>query len=311
MKALLASISLGFPDTFDQLWQEKWRVGRNLEIVSRALPATVAAAEKKLRILPPPIRQQAKEPGRRKSPPRVRDADTDTGKEKDKARVMSDCIAIKHQLGKGHNAVVYLIEYNTDLTPRPISRAANKRMENMNRLYPNNPGRAGVGAAPLPRTASPTPLVDRRATEEAQIRREIAIMKKGDHPNIVKFFSFLDEQMSASVSVPPFLPCFLLWSFRPSFLFRLAMSVRRVGYMLDKPSPSTVNDYMEGGELQRQAQAPGGGPYLTTRRAAARAVSSRSTLPTPRRLPWPRLPTAAAKKEEAEAEESDKDEGFD
>lgn len=36
-------------------------------------------------------------------------------------RVNSDYIAIKRQLGRGHNATVYLIEYNSDPTPRAVS----------------------------------------------------------------------------------------------------------------------------------------------------------------------------------------------
>ncbi|KAJ7767221.1 kinase-like protein, partial [Mycena metata] len=66
----------------------------------------------------------------------------------------------------------------------------------MNRLRANNPARAHPS---LPRTADPTALVDRRGTEEAKIRKEIAIMKKCDHPNIIKFFSFIDDQMSANI----------------------------------------------------------------------------------------------------------------
>ncbi|KAF7337048.1 Protein kinase domain-containing protein [Mycena venus] len=146
-------------------------------------------------------------------------------------RVTSDYIAIKRQLGKGHNAVVYLIEYNTDPTPRAMKKIArnNKRTENMNRLRANNPARAGSASTPagkpLPRTRDPAlpPLVDRRGTEEAKIRKEIAIMKKCDHPNIIKFFSFIDDQMSANICL--------------------------------------IMEYMEGGELQWQTAD--GGPYLT------------------------------------------------
>ncbi|KAJ7111911.1 kinase-like domain-containing protein, partial [Mycena epipterygia] len=68
-----------------------------------------------------------------------------------------------------------------------------------------------------------TALVDRRGTEETKIRREIAIMKKCDHPNIVKFYSFIDDQMSASICL--------------------------------------IMEYMEGGELQWTTD--GGEPYLT------------------------------------------------
>ncbi|KAJ6620039.1 kinase-like domain-containing protein, partial [Mycena sp. CBHHK59/15] len=32
-----------------------------------------------------------------------------------------------------------------------------------------------------------------------KIRREIAIMKKCDHPNIIKFYSYIDDKMSASI----------------------------------------------------------------------------------------------------------------
>ncbi|KAJ6561727.1 kinase-like domain-containing protein [Mycena capillaripes] len=103
----------------------------------------------------------------------------------------------------------------------------------MNRLRANNPARAGAGAASsnanakgLPRTTpAPTALVDRRGTEEAKIRREIAIMKKCDHPNIIKFYSFIDDQMSANVCL--------------------------------------IMEYMEGGELQWQSKSEQGGPYLT------------------------------------------------
>ncbi|KAF8176232.1 kinase-like domain-containing protein [Mycena galopus ATCC 62051] len=135
----------------------------------------------------------------------------------------SDYIAIKRQLGKGHNAVVYLVDYNTDPIPRAMKKIArnNKRTENLNKLRANNPARSqGPG---LPRTSTgPSALVDRRGTEEAKIRREIAIMKKCDHPNIIKFFSFIDDQMSANVCL--------------------------------------IMEYMAGGELQWQT--PSGGPYL-------------------------------------------------
>ncbi|KAJ7340763.1 kinase-like protein, partial [Mycena albidolilacea] len=137
----------------------------------------------------------------------------------------TDYIAIRRQLGKGHNAVVYLVDYNTDPIPRAMKKIArnNKRTENMNRLRANNPARAG-SHPPLPRTSDgPTALVDRRGTEEAKIRREIAIMKKCDHPNIIKFFSFIDDQMSANICL--------------------------------------IMEYMEGGELQWQNES--GGPYLT------------------------------------------------
>ncbi|KAJ7679262.1 kinase-like domain-containing protein, partial [Mycena polygramma] len=139
-------------------------------------------------------------------------------------RVNSEYLAIKRQLGKGHNAVVYLVEYNTDPTPRAMKKIPrnNKRTENMNRLRANNPARHHSSAG-IPRTSDgPTSLVDRRGTEEAKIRREIAIMKKCDHPNIIKFFSFIDDQMSANI-------CLIL-------------------------------EYMEGGELQWVAD---GQPYLT------------------------------------------------
>ncbi|KAF8120379.1 hypothetical protein K438DRAFT_2036378 [Mycena galopus ATCC 62051] len=100
----------------------------------------------------------------------------------------SDYIAIKRQLGKGHNAVVYLVDYNTDPIPRAVVSCLFKPRPNP------CPG--------LPRTSTgPSALVDRRGTEEAKIRREIAIMKKCDHPNIIKFFSFIDDQMSANVPI--------------------------------------------------------------------------------------------------------------
>ncbi|KAJ7447081.1 kinase-like domain-containing protein [Mycena galericulata] len=136
-------------------------------------------------------------------------------------RLNSDYIAIKRPLGHGHNATVYLVEYNSDPIPRAMKKIArnNKRTENMNRLRANNPGRV----PPLPRTADPSALVDRRGTEEAKIRREIAIMKKCDHPNIIKFFSFIDDQRSASICL--------------------------------------IMEYMEGGELQWQSADRE--PYLT------------------------------------------------
>ncbi|KAJ6538833.1 kinase-like domain-containing protein [Mycena vulgaris] len=115
---------------------------------------------------------------------------------RDSSPRVSDYIAIKRTLGQGHNATVYLVEYNADPTPRAMKKIPrnNKRTENMNRLRANNPARA-----PLPRTSDPTSLVDRRGTEEAKIRKEIAIMKKCDHPNIIKFYSFIDDKMSADI----------------------------------------------------------------------------------------------------------------
>ncbi|KAJ7067410.1 kinase-like protein [Mycena amicta] len=92
----------------------------------------------------------------------------------------------------------------------------------MLRLRANNPARS----APLPRTSGPTALVGRRGTEEAKIRREVAIMKKCNHPNIVKFFDFVDDQSEDSV------------------------------YLL--------MEYMEGGELQWRGRGEDGDvPYLT------------------------------------------------
>ncbi|KAJ7310773.1 P-loop containing nucleoside triphosphate hydrolase protein [Mycena albidolilacea] len=52
VKSLLDSISLGFPDTVDQLWQEKGRVGRDTQTAARGLvlfqPSALAAAEKQI-----------------------------------------------------------------------------------------------------------------------------------------------------------------------------------------------------------------------------------------------------------------------
>ncbi|KAJ7097721.1 P-loop containing nucleoside triphosphate hydrolase protein, partial [Mycena epipterygia] len=52
VKALLDSILLGFPETVDQLWQEKGRVGRNPDTAARGVvlsqPSVLAAAEKQL-----------------------------------------------------------------------------------------------------------------------------------------------------------------------------------------------------------------------------------------------------------------------
>jgi superfamily II DNA helicase RecQ len=52
VKSLLDSIWLGFPDTVDQLWQEKGRVGRNRETSARVVvlfqPTALAAAEKQI-----------------------------------------------------------------------------------------------------------------------------------------------------------------------------------------------------------------------------------------------------------------------
>ncbi|KAF7364531.1 p-loop containing nucleoside triphosphate hydrolase protein [Mycena venus] len=52
VKSLLDSISVGFPDTMDQLWQEKGRVGRDAETAARGVvlfqPSTLAAAEKQI-----------------------------------------------------------------------------------------------------------------------------------------------------------------------------------------------------------------------------------------------------------------------
>ncbi|KAJ7630263.1 P-loop containing nucleoside triphosphate hydrolase protein, partial [Roridomyces roridus] len=52
VKSLLDSISLGFPETVDQLWQEKGRVGRNPDTVARGIvlyqPKARAAAEKQV-----------------------------------------------------------------------------------------------------------------------------------------------------------------------------------------------------------------------------------------------------------------------
>ncbi|KAJ7614109.1 kinase-like domain-containing protein [Roridomyces roridus] len=133
-----------------------------------------------------------------------------------------DFITVKRQLGKGHNATVYLIQYNSDPTPRAMKKILrnNRRTQNMNRLRANNPGRA-----PLPRTADTSALVDRFGTEEAKIRREIAIMKKCDHPNIIKFYSYIDDQTSASICL--------------------------------------IMEYMEGGELQWQSHDNPGEPYLS------------------------------------------------
>ncbi|KAJ7834115.1 kinase-like domain-containing protein [Mycena leptocephala] len=140
--------------------------------------------------------------------------------------VASNKVTIKRELGKGHNAVVYLVQWNTDPTPRAMKEIPrnNKRTENMNRLRANNPARSNPNTGrPLPRTATPTALVDRRGTEEAKIRKEIAIMQMCDHPNIIKFFSFIDDQMSANICL--------------------------------------IMEYMEGGELQWQVE--NGVPYLT------------------------------------------------
>lgn len=52
IKSLLDSLSLGFPETVDQLWQEKGRVGRNPDTAARGVvffqPSVLAEAKKQI-----------------------------------------------------------------------------------------------------------------------------------------------------------------------------------------------------------------------------------------------------------------------
>ncbi|CAK5269605.1 unnamed protein product [Mycena citricolor] len=100
------------------------------------------------------------------------------------------------QLGKGNNATVYLIRLNHESGFYALKKIArnNKSAAQMQILRANNPNRIN-----LPRTSRPNNLVDRMGTEEKKIRREIAIMKKCDHPNIIKLRTFIDDKMSANI----------------------------------------------------------------------------------------------------------------
>ncbi|KAF7312724.1 Other/CAMKK/ELM protein kinase [Mycena indigotica] len=102
-------------------------------------------------------------------------------------------------IARGHNSFVYLAERNTDKTPYALKQVPrnNKRTENLQRLRDRNPARSA-----LPRTTSgPSPLVVRRGTEEVKVQKEVAIMKKCDHPNIVKIQDFIDDPCNDSVYI--------------------------------------------------------------------------------------------------------------
>ncbi|KAF7288246.1 Other/CAMKK/ELM protein kinase [Mycena chlorophos] len=97
-------------------------------------------------------------------------------------------IVVRKLVARGANAVVFLAEQQNDHAQYALKQIArnNKATENMQRLRANNPAR-------LPRTSGPSPLVDRKGTEEAKIRKEIAIMMQCNHPNIVKIEHFFDD----------------------------------------------------------------------------------------------------------------------
>ncbi|KAJ7453181.1 P-loop containing nucleoside triphosphate hydrolase protein [Mycena latifolia] len=76
VKALLDSISIGFPDTVDQLWQEKGRVGRDPNTSARGVvlyqPKVLLAARKQLAgpVIPTDLPESAPKKGRKSKRPK-------------------------------------------------------------------------------------------------------------------------------------------------------------------------------------------------------------------------------------------------
>ncbi|KAF8145002.1 P-loop containing nucleoside triphosphate hydrolase protein [Mycena galopus ATCC 62051] len=74
VKSLLDSISVGFADTVDEMWQQKGRVGRNPETAARGVvlfqPNSLAAAEKQLAVTTTAKSKRPKSAKRTKKPPK-------------------------------------------------------------------------------------------------------------------------------------------------------------------------------------------------------------------------------------------------
>nr|GAT43108.1 predicted protein [Mycena chlorophos] len=94
-------------------------------------------------------------------------------------------ILVLRKLATGHSGTVYLAKRNSDSTRYALKQIKrnNKRTENLLRLRANNPAHSSLTGSGEPR----------KGTEEAKIRREIAIMKKCNHPNVVKLEAFIDD----------------------------------------------------------------------------------------------------------------------
>ncbi|KAI0833546.1 kinase-like domain-containing protein [Trametes gibbosa] len=91
-----------------------------------------------------------------------------------------------HRVGKGQHGEVYLaldtVSDNMDVAIKCVSRKS--KSDRMSKLRKRN----------LPRSSN-TPLVDQLGSTEHKIRKEIAIMKKLNHPHVVRLLEVIDDPL--------------------------------------------------------------------------------------------------------------------
>ncbi|KAI0367827.1 kinase-like protein [Pilatotrama ljubarskyi] len=95
-----------------------------------------------------------------------------------------------HRVGKGQHGEVYLARDTTmdnmDVAIKCVSRKS--KSDRMSKLRRRN----------LPR-ANNTPLVDQLGSTEHKIRKEIAIMKKLNHPHVVRLLEVIDDPLNEKI----------------------------------------------------------------------------------------------------------------
>ncbi|KAI0359800.1 kinase-like protein [Trametes cingulata] len=95
-----------------------------------------------------------------------------------------------HKVGKGQHGEVYLARDTTmdnmDVAIKCVSRKS--KSDRMSKLRRRN----------LPR-ANNTPLVDQLGSTEHKIRKEIAIMKKLNHPHVVRLLEVIDDPLNEKI----------------------------------------------------------------------------------------------------------------
>ncbi|KAF9552301.1 kinase-like protein [Agrocybe pediades] len=106
-----------------------------------------------------------------------------------------------HLIGKGQHGEVYLCKRlnHTKAAEGVKARHIPVAMKSIRRDNPRAQQWKKLRRGRLPASADHTPMADKLNTVEAKIKREIAIMKKLIHPQVVRLYEVIDDRMASKI----------------------------------------------------------------------------------------------------------------